>query len=145
VEEGLVRNLILPAVAMLVVTAGCGAGSSSGLTTELTYVRSGGFAGVEEHLVINPDGRASLTDGFAHVRGFTLTQDELDRVIGALEGAGLSELPSDSTSRKPVPDSFSYAVTFGGTEVRSDDQGAPPELRTLLSELDRIVQDHRTR
>jgi hypothetical protein len=137
---------VLLAVALLVTTACGGAGEdedAGGRTGELSYVRSGGLAGAHDRLTIQPDGSAELVVRGHDAEEFSLSDDELDALVGTLDGARLGDLPEDSTSEPPAPDAFLYEISYGPEQVRTDDPSAPSELRPLLTELDRIVGDHR--
>ncbi len=115
------------------------------LSGELRYLRSGGFAGFHDQLVIEPSGRARLMVRGAEQQEFTLSGAELVALKAALDDADLENLPADSTSKRPAPDAFSHVVTYGGNEVRTDDPSVPPTLKPLLAQLGRIVEEHRPR
>ena len=128
-----------------VLAAGCGGGEAAAeMSDELHFVRSGGFAGQHDELTIQPNGDVSLISRDGHQEQFSLSDEELAKLTGVLEDAGLEDIPSDSTSDQPVPDAFTYVVTYGETEVRTDDASVPPELTDLLSELTNIVEGQRS-
>ena len=129
-----------------VVAAGCGGGEAAAeMSDELHYVRSGGFAGVHDELTIQPDGRGTLTVRGEDQEQFQLSDDELDDLQSALDAAGLEDAESDSTGEQPAPDAFSYVITYGDKEVRTDDPSVPDDLKDLLVTLDGIVEAHRPR
>jgi hypothetical protein len=140
----LMRTLLLVGLA-LVLLAGCGdddggAGEKpAGLAGPVTYERGGGVAGRRDRLVVQPDGSAKLTVRTA-TKSIRLSDAELADLRRELETADLASLPSDSTSRRPVPDTFGYRVIYDGTTVTTDDPAMPEKLRGLVSGLGRLVE-----
>jgi hypothetical protein len=138
------RAVILGLVA--VMAAGCGGGEAAAeMNDELQYVRSGGFAGEHDELTIQPNGGAHLTVRGGDEAQFRLSDEELDDLQTALDGAELQDVASDSTSEQPAPDAFSYVITYGDKEVRTDDPSVPDQLKDLLAALNGIVEAHRPR
>lgn len=138
------RAVIVGVVAL--VAAACGGGETAAdMSDEFHYVRSGGFAGEHDELTVQPTGEAVLTVRGGDERRFQLSDDEHDELTAALESAGLDDVASNSMSNEPAPDAFSYVITYGDHEVRTDDPSVPEELKELLATLDRIVEDHRPR
>ena len=136
------RAVIIGLVAVL--AAGCGGGEAAAeMSDELHFVRSGGFAGQHDELTIQPNGDVSLISRDGQEQ-FSLSDEELANLTGVLEDTGLGDIPSDSTSEQPVPDAFTYVVTYGETEVRTDDASVPAGLTDLLSELTNIVEGQRS-
>jgi hypothetical protein len=138
------RAVILGLVA--VMAAGCGGGEAAAeMNDELRYVRSGGFAGEHDELTIRPNGEAKLTVRGGDDAQFRLTDRELDDLQTVLDDAELQNVASDSTSEEPAPDAFSYVITYGDKEVRTDDPSVPDQLKDLLAALNGIVEAHRPR
>lgn len=133
-------------VATLLVASGCGGDgkTTAGMNDDLRYERGGGFAGVYEQLVVNPDGRASLIVRGHEEQNFNLSEEELNSLTAALDEANLEDLPSDSTSGQPAPDTFSYSLSYQDKRIMTDDPSIPSDLKPLLSELNRIVENHRS-
>jgi hypothetical protein len=141
----LMRTLLLVGLA-LVLLAGCGddddgGGSAkpAGLAGRLTYERGGGIAGRRDRLVVQPDGSAKLTVRTA-TKSIRLSDAELADLRQELDTADLASLPPDSTSRRPVPDTFGYRVIYDGTTVTTDDPAMPEKLRGLVSGLGELVE-----
>ena len=145
------RRMLMTGLA-LVLLAGCGddsgdAGGSGGgeqsatLTGPLTYERGGGIAGRRDRLIVQPDGNAELTvrDTTKSIR---LKDAELDAIGRDLETADIASVPPNSTSKKPVPDTFGYRVAYDGTTVTTDDPAMPDKLRGLVARLGALVEHY---
>ena len=139
------RMLLLGGLA-LVLLAGCGDDDGGGggepaakLTGPVTYERGGGIAGRRDRLTVQPDGKAELTVR-ERTKSIELTDGELDELARDLEHADVASLPKDSTSKKPVPDTFGYRVTYGGTTVTTDDPAMPERLSGLCARLGALVE-----
>jgi hypothetical protein len=146
---GILRILLAMAIALFAV--GCGESedpeSDEPVLTDgalVTYARSGGVAGMDERLRIEPDGTATVTIGepLNTDRSFDLTEAEFDEVQTLLDAADLEAMPSE-----PEPtgcaDCFVYAVEYGGHSVTYDDATeSEPSVGELVAALDEIVTAH---
>ena len=140
------RRMLMVGLA-LVLLAGCGDDGGDGgggeqsatLTGPLTYERGGGIAGRRDRLIVQPDGNAELTvrDKTKSIR---LKDAELDEIGRDLEEADIASVPPNSTSKKPVPDTFGYRVAYDGTTVTTDDPAMPDKLSGLLARLGALVE-----
>jgi hypothetical protein len=146
----LIRTMLLAAIALALV-AGCGddgGGSVSygpdALSGPLTFERGGGLKGRRDRLVVQPDGKATLTvrDKTTSVQ---LTDAELAKLVSDVDGADLGSLAADSTSEKPAPDAFGYRVNYGGDTVTTDQVAMPDELRGLVARLSALVERYQTK
>jgi hypothetical protein len=144
----LMRMLALLAGLAILGLAGCADDDGGGdpgatLSGPLTYERGGGIAGRRDRLTVQPDGKAELT-----VRDKTtsieLTDAELDELGRDLEHADVASLPKDSTSAKPVPDTYGYRVTYDGATVTTDDPAMPDRLSGLCARLGALVERYDT-
>jgi hypothetical protein len=140
----LMRTLLLAGLA-LALLAGCGddeggsGGNAAKLAGPVTYERGGGLAGRRDRLVVQPDGRAKLTVR-TQTKSIRLSDAELADLGRELDRADLDSLPADSTSRRPVPDTFGYRIIYDGTTVTTDDPAMPDKLRGLVSGLGELVE-----
>ncbi len=144
------RRLLMVGLA-LVLLAGCGSDDGGGgggggggekpatLTGPLIYERGGGIAGRRDRLIVQPDGSAELTVR-EKTKPIRLKDAELDKIGRDLEQADLPSVPPDSTSKKPVPDSFGYRVKYDGTTITTDDPAMPDKLRGLVGGLGALVE-----
>lgn len=136
----------------LMTLAGCGssdepADSDGPVQTDgslVNYARTGGVAGIDEGLRVEPDGAATVTIGEPSntERSFQLADAELDRINSLLEEADFDAMPEN-----PPPtgcaDCFVYTVEYGGRTVTYDDASPPPaSVGQLVTELDGIVTAH---
>jgi hypothetical protein len=138
----LMRALLLAGLA-LALLAGCGddggGEKAAALAGPVTYERGGGVAGRRDRLVVQPDGSAKLTVRTA-TKSIRLSDAELADLRQELDTADLPSLPPDSTSRRPLPDTFGYRVIYDGTTVTTDDPAMPEKLRGLVSGLGELVE-----
>jgi hypothetical protein len=122
-------------VAVVLGIAGCGDDAAATLGGDLVFVKTGGVAGINETMVVHPDGRATVTG----VRPFTLSAGELSRVAdlaGAVKDADVHESP-------PVPDAFSYSVSYDGRRASTEDPSLGESgLGPLIGELQKIREAH---
>jgi hypothetical protein len=100
------------------------------------FVRSGGFAGLDDHLVIEPDGSATLTRRSSARIETEVTPSELDSLRRALDRI---HLPRLGRHQPGPPDTFVYTVTFGGSSVHVAQTAVPPGLRELVGILLEIM------
>jgi len=139
------RMLLLAGFA-LVLLAGCGDDDGAGggeqapsLAGPMTYERGGGIAGRRDRLIVQPDGTAELTVR-DKTKSIELTDKELAELGRDLEHADVASLPKDSTSKRAVPDTFGYRVTYDGTTVTTDDKAMPERLSGLCARLGALVE-----
>jgi hypothetical protein len=127
-------------IGLLILTGwlvGCARGSSS--ETFIAYRRSGGFAGLDDHLVIKKNGEAILTRRSERYE-FTLDDDTTDRLRTLFQEAEFSQLRRQYLPSQQGADLFEYVVTYRGHTVRTMDGAVPSSLQPVLEALDRIVQ-----
>jgi hypothetical protein len=98
------------------------------------YVVSGGIAGVNDHLKVYPDGRATYQDGRRTV-DFTVSTATVSELRAALQAADLPSLPPVNGS--PSPDAMAHRVIFGGQAVTFYERAMPPSLGNAVAILNR--------
>lgn len=132
---------------LALIGAGCGSESSgdSADGVALTYARGGGFTGIGERLEVFEDGEATLTVHYGteeYLREFTLSDGFLAELEPRLETAELAAVPPPPES-PDCYDCFYYSVEYGGENASFDSGDDPPDsVRTLVAELDQVVEDH---
>ncbi len=101
------------------------------------FQRSGGFAGFDDHLTVDAQGHALLTRRRGKFE-FDLSRDEMTRLQAALRDAHLASIPPKSDKR-PVPDEFSYVLSYQGYTVQTSDTALPQKLAPAISLLNNII------
>lgn len=140
----LMKDGILLALVVVMVTGwllGCGKASSTGTLTE--YRRSGGFAGLDDHLVIKKDGEAILTRRSERYE-FSLDRDTVAGLQGLFREAEFSLLGREYLPSRQGSDLFEYVVTYENHTVRTLDGAVPPSLQPILEALNQIVDTQGT-
>ena len=134
------KNWLLITIVMIMLTewlVGCTKASPSEVLIE--YRRSGGFAGLSDHLIIKKSGEATLTRKSGHSE-FTLDGDTMKRLQLLFEEANFSQLRKEYLPSRPGADLFEYIVTYKGHTVRTIDGAVPPSLGPILEALNQIVE-----
>lgn len=134
------KDWILFTIVVVMLTGwlvGCTGVSSS--ETLIEYRRSGGFTGLDDHLVIKEDGEAILTSKSERSE-FTLNSDTINRLQALFEEAEFSRLRKEYLPSRQGSDLYEYVVTYKGHTVRTMDGAVPPSLQPLLEALNQIVE-----
>ena len=129
-----------------VVFAGCTNEPQEPTTPEappsilVDYVRTGGIAGVSDHLVIFENGQAiySTWNGSGE---FDLSLTEMDRLRDVFSISGFESLSGNYPAPTPGADYFTYRITYGNQTVITQTTGVPDQLMPVISYLDRIIAD----
>jgi hypothetical protein len=79
--------------------------------SKIIWRRSGGFAGLDDTLVIESDGSVMLSSRFLGEAEFTLSKSEWASVKALIEDSGFMELNAVYKAKPNVADYFSYALT----------------------------------
>ncbi|MFR9776697.1 protealysin inhibitor emfourin [Micromonospora sp. MS34] len=133
--------------ALLTSLAGCaqdGATPDTGRTApaapavRVVLTKSGGIAGVEETVTVQPDGHWTRGDRSGASRTGQLSDADLDRLRRL---AADPRLPAEATATTPAPmcaDAFTYRLTVGDTTTGYEDcppQATPPPATGAVVEL----------
>jgi hypothetical protein len=106
--------------------------------TLVSYVKQGGFAGVDDQLTIRPDGGYELTRrGSATARG-TLSAAELSQLRAVFDSAHFTQIPVKSTSTG-MADGFTYRIGYGNYAVMAQDGAIPGDLQPVINALESIA------
>lgn len=101
------------------------------------FQRTGGFAGVNDRLVIFDNG-AALVSARSASREFTLNRSEMDRIAAIFEASQFATLEGNYTSSRSGADLLHYSITYKGKTVNTEDTAIPPSLEPVIREMDRI-------
>lgn len=137
----------LPAVIAALLTlavafAGCGSDDSKSSDTRalVTFAKSGGDGGKAYALTVDHGGGAQLTRYPSKIKKFKIDGDKRDELVGLLDG--FQRLQSSFEPATPVANAFRYSITYEGKTVQAADNAKLPDnLRSLIDQLDGIVDD----
>lgn len=101
------------------------------------YKRTGGIVGFNDHLVIQADGKATLTRRTGKFE-FTLSAEQLKQTQAVFQIANFANL-KEAPSRLLVPDELSYVIVYQGKVFRTSDTQMPAELQPVLALLNGLV------
>jgi hypothetical protein len=138
---GVYRVLSVCVLATAATLAVCGCSSAATLSGPLSYSRTGGIAGIVEHLAIQRSGSAKVSKGFrARSHSFKLSSRERARVENAVRAAHLRTV---KVPKHPVtPDAFVFTISYAGRKLQFDDVSMPKALQGLVSVLGDLVVAH---
>jgi hypothetical protein len=103
------------------------------------YRRSGGFAGLDDYLVIQVNGQATLTRKTEHYE-FVLDRDTMNQLQALFDDAEFSKLRREYLPSRQGSDLFEYVVTYKGHTVRTMDTAVPEALWPVLELLNQIIE-----
>jgi hypothetical protein len=103
------------------------------------YSRQGGFAGVDDRLVVEPDGSFTVSHRGGAVSRGRVSPADLTKLRQVLEASHFGQIPAMTTSGG-MADAFTYHVVYAEHDVTAADGGVPAALRPVLAELEEILQ-----
>jgi hypothetical protein len=109
---------------------------SSGVLIE--YYRSGGFLGLDDHLVIDADLKASLTRRDKYYE-FEIDRKTFEHILQQLDKAEFSKLKGEYLPASTCCDLIEYTITYNGYTVRAMDTAVPESLQPILDSLNQII------
>ncbi len=134
------RRYLSLAIVLVGLLAGCARPTASGPLVE--YRRTGGIAGFDDKLTIMADGSAEVSQR-GKTAQFTLDAATAERLTSLFEKGGFASLRGEYLPSSNCCDLFDYQVTYRGKQVHTMDTAVPEQLRPILDELNRIVQERR--
>jgi hypothetical protein len=114
------------------------------VTPQITWRGFGGFAAVDNRLVISAGGRAVLTmrsqpRPAGHTYRRTLSRARHQRLLRLVRAAHIERLPRRYSPATPVADGISESLTFRGRTVTVEQESNPPKaLQRALDALARL-------
>jgi hypothetical protein len=135
------RRLIC--VALLLLVSSCTQSSKApaepAALQHIFYHRTGGIAGVDDRVEIQPDGRIGVIRRNERPREFQLTRDQIALLHNQL--SGFASLESHYPKPERIADDFQYVLRYGGRTVTASDANpnVPDKLRIAWQSLDAIA------
>jgi hypothetical protein len=117
--------------------------------TSVMWERSGGFAGIDETLEIEPDGSVTLHSNLLGEKEFTLSETEWNQLLSVIENSGFTGFKTSYEPRSGVADFFTYslAVTRGSSTKRvewvdewASESDLPDGLKNIEEHVLSIIQ-----
>jgi hypothetical protein len=105
----------------------------------IEYHRQGGFAGLDDRLIIQDQESATLVQGSDEFH-LELEPGMVDELVAQLESIGFSSLQSEYLPKDTGADLIEYELTYKGHTVRTMDTAVPNSLQPILNLLNEIIQ-----
>jgi hypothetical protein len=135
------------AIAAAITLGGCGGDDGTATTRTdsngplVVYERSGGIAGVAEHLEVGSDGTVEVTAGAVEPQhaDFLLSDEELGQLSSELEAADFGAV--SATGPGACADCFIESVATGGrtTTIVAEIDQPPASVSAALDHLRQLV------
>jgi hypothetical protein len=103
------------------------------------YHRSGGTAGLDDHLVIFDNGVVVISAKSVNTE-LMLNQTDLDRITAIFNEAQFTMLDPSYSARRGEPDFIKYTISYHSKTVNTEMSAVPPRLQPVIDELDRIME-----
>lgn len=112
------------------------------LAGELRFVRTGGFAGVHQELVVQPDGTATVAADGGSPEPIELSTDQVARLGSLVEETDLGGLGAAPEDDVDVADDFTYELQYGDQHVTVADSDLGDPYPQLIAELAELLDSH---
>jgi hypothetical protein len=138
--------LLLFALAGCARSAGNPAGSPTPAPGDVAVVvhRTGGIAGFDDTVTVEPDGRWTATYRRASARSGQLTDTQSDRLRTLTADPGLSKEAGTSPGTTRCADAFNYTVTVGANRVAytdcPTDKALPPVACAIAQRVVALIR-----
>jgi len=132
------RLFVLLIVLLALPLAGCGSdddGAAAALRGPVTLKVSGGFAGLTESVVVEPDGEAVISRGRS-TESAVIPEDDLAGLAADLDSSGLFD--EDREYRGTGADLQTYTITYDGVSVVADETEIPETLASVIARLEAL-------
>ena len=133
------RHIILFFVIVVLVggLVGCDGNTSAKILIE--YRRTGGFLGLDDHLSIDTNGKATIVRKTGQYE-YILDGDTMTRLQVLFDDAQFSELDGEYLPSSTGNDLFEYMVKYKGHIVRAMDTAVPESLQPILDMLNQFIE-----
>ena len=150
VPFGVIRIKFLPILSVFILAlvlagAGClGTGIPAVNKTAppavfVDYHRSGGIAGVNDRLVIFDNGVA-VVSGRSTSAVIALNATDIALISALFNQTQFWQLQTNYSAPHSSADLMTYTISYHGKTVTAAETAMPPSLKTVVVELDRILQ-----
>jgi hypothetical protein len=102
------------------------------------YQRTGGFAGLNDRVVIFDNGVAVISSRTINTE-ISLNQSELERIGNLFSESKFPSLEGNYTSRRGAADLLQYRISYHGKTVNTEDTAIPPSLQPVIEEMNQIL------
>jgi len=103
------------------------------------YHRTGGTAGLNDHLVIFDNGVAAIS-GRSTSTEIYLNATDIAFISVLFNESQFSQLQANYPAPRKSADIVTYTIIYQGKTVAAEDTDIPPSLGTIIDELNRILQ-----
>ena len=107
-------------------------------TLLLDYHRTGGFAGIDDHLIIFNNGAGIISTRTAN-REFQMNESETEQVQQIFRDAGFDSLEEEYLPGPGSADLMRYRIVYENKTVITEDTAIPYPLQSVIRELNAII------
>ena len=129
--------IILTVLILASLMASCAESTTS--SGPIEYLRSGGFVGLNDHLIINVGRKATLTRKTGNYE-FVLDQKAFDQLEQQLKQVEFSKFEEKYLPVDTCCDLIEYTITYEGHTVQTMDTAVPATLQPILNLLNEIIE-----
>lgn len=112
--------------------------AASVIDQPILYHRTGGFAGVDERLVIWPDGYVQMASRHGPALLGASSHEHVQRLEPLLRNF---QRLSSRTNPAVAMDTFHHTIIYRGKSVSADDVSMPPEMRHIVDAIQTLIDD----
>ncbi|MDD1716239.1 MAG: hypothetical protein LUQ01_04505 [Methanolinea sp.] len=105
------------------------------------YTRTGGIAGMDDHMVVFSNGQTVFTTR-QKTGEFTLPAEDLLSVENLIRQADFPHLNASYPAPSQGADYFYYTLTVGEKTVQTETTGIPANLAPLISRLEELLSSN---
>jgi hypothetical protein len=106
----------------------------------IDYYRTGGIAGIDDHLVIFENG-AVVYSGHNGRGAFVLDRSALDGLKELFRSTNFANMNESYPAPTKGADYLTYMITYRNHTVRTEDTGVPPLLQPVIQQLNNILSE----
>ena len=126
-------------IALLSLFMGCLNFNTQQSNPFVEYKRSGGFAGLNDHLILNENGTASLTRKSIDSE-ITVSETNMTQLRSMLESVDFRRLEKEYLASRQGADYIEYQIIYNGHAVRTQDTAIPEPLQPIIDLLNTICE-----